>query len=205
MRVAVLCEFSGIVRDAFLAQGHDAISCDLEPTEKPGPHIQDDCRNYDWSGYDIIIAHPPCKYLSWAARSVWNNPGRKEKREKAVEFFMWLWKLPSKRKCIENVRGHIWTSFRRPDQIIHPYFFGDPVQKSICLWINNLPRLIYSEGDLFFKKTTCEPKYVISKKTGKKRYFSDLVGGWNKTEQMKNRSRFFPGIARAMAQQWGSL
>ena len=103
MKVAVLCEFSGIVRDAFLAQGHDAISCDLEPTEKPGPHIQGDCRNYDWSGYDLVIAHPPCTYLTNVAGAAFKkNPNRIYDRFLAYDFCMHIWFLPVKKMCLEN-------------------------------------------------------------------------------------------------------
>lgn len=204
MKVAVLCEFSGIVRDAFIRAGHDAISCDIVPSDAPGPHIQGDAKDYDWSGYDLIIAHPPCRYLSWAAAGVWNSPGRKEKREKAFDFFKWIWEIPVKKKCVENTRGHIWTAFRRPDQVVHPCYFGDPYQKSVCLWLDNLNPLVWSrETDLFFEKTAVDPEYKISPKTGKKRYYSDLVSGWNVEDRMKKRSRFFPGIAKAMAKQWG--
>ena len=207
MKTAVLCEFSGIVRDAFLAAGHDAISCDLEPSESPGPHIQGDCRNYDWSGYDLIIAHPPCTYLSYAGRAWWDRPGRSEKRKKAMEFFMYIYNLSVEKICIENPMGYPRKVFRKEDQKIQPYFFGDPQQKTTCLWLRGLPPLIHAEQDeLFFSKTHTEkpaPNYID--KSGKKRYGIDSIsiGGFNSKETKKARSRFFPGIAAAMAAQWG--
>jgi len=208
MKVAVLCEFSGIVRDTFLARGHDAISCDLEPTEKPGPHIQGDCRNYDWSDYDLIIAHPPCTYLSSVGNG-WMKvkPKRKEKRYLAFDFFMWCYYLENKKGnmkvCIENPRGYINSHFRKPDQIIQPFYWGDPEMKTTCLWLKRLPPLIHAEQDtLFMKKTSCgkpEPKRISNgKKTkGKKIYFVESNPG------KKARSRTFQRIAAAMAEQWG--
>lgn len=207
MKVAVLCEFSGIVRDAFIAAGHNAISCDLLPTESPGPHIQGDCHNYDWSEYDLIIAHPPCTYLSYAARGVWYAPGREEKRLKALNFFVWIYNLPVKKLAIENPLGFPQEAFRMYDQKIHPYYFGDPFQKSICLWLKNLPPLQYAFTDeLFMKKTACEkPNPVYIEKSGKPRHFTDAIRGFDPAKRRKERSKFFPGIATAMAEQWGTL
>lgn len=209
MKVAVLCEFSGIVRDAFIKRGHDAVSCDLEPTERPGPHIQGDCRDYDWTGYDLIIAHPPCTYLSWAGRAWWNRPGRDKKRKTAMEFFMYIYNLPIKKICIENPLGEPIKVFRKYDQKIQPYFFGDSEQKTICLWLKNLHPLIHSEiDDLFFHKThTTKPKPTRISPNGKKRYYVDCIskGGFGSDKTKKARSRFFPGIANAMAIQWGIL
>lgn len=211
MRVAVLCEFSGIVRDAFLARGHDAISCDLEPTEKPGPHIQGDCRDYDWSNYDLIIAHPPCIYLaSVGNRALKENPDRIYNRFEAFDFFLWCYYLSVQMICIENSRGYINSHFRKPDQIIQPYYFGDPEQKTTCLWLRGLPSLIHAESDeLFFSKTHVKkPEPIAYYKTGpqkgKPMYFTDAMSGSNKNKK-KNRSRTFPGIAAAMAEQWGDL
>jgi len=210
MKVAVLCEFSGIVRDAFIQAGHDAVSCDLEPSERPGPHIQGDCKNYDWSGYDLIIAHPPCTYLSVVAnRAMKENPKRKIYRYLAFDFFIWCYNLPVKMICVENPKGYINSHFRKPDQIIQPYFFGDSEMKTTCLWLRGLPPLIHAEKDeLFFKKTHVkkpEPKSILKsgKKRGQKVYFTESHPGNNNKEASKNRSRTFPGIAAAMAEQWG--
>lgn len=206
MRVAVLCEFSGIVRDAFIRAGHDAISCDLEPTEKPGPHIQGDCRNYDWSWYDMAICFPPCRYLTYAGMAWWNLPGREQLRQEAMEFFLWCYNLPVKKVCVENPKGYPSKAFRKQDQIIHPYYFGDPYHKGIYLWLKNLDPLIWSkEDDLFFKKTAIKkPDYGVFP-SGKKKTFIDLFNNFDREKSRKARSRFFPGIAAAMAEQWGCL
>ena len=210
MRVAVICEFSGIVRDAFLAAGHDAISCDLEPTERPGPHIRGDCRDYDWSGYDMAICFPPCRYLSAVAnRAMKENPDRIYDRFEAFDFFLWCYYLPVKKVCVENPKGYVNSHFRKRDQIIQPFFWGDPEMKTTCLWLRGLPPLIHAEQDeLFFSKTACEkpePKYILKsgKKKGQKVYFTEAHPGNNNKEASKNRSRTFLGIAAAMAAQWG--
>lgn len=207
MKVAILGEYSGIIRDAFFNRGHDAISCDILPTESHGPHIQGDCRDYDWSDYDLVIAHPPCTYLS-SVGSHWNNkkPKRKIKRYLAFDFFMWCYYLPVKKICVENPKGYINSHFRKPDQIIQPYYFGDPEMKTTCLWLRGLPPLIHSDqDDLFFKKTHTEkPKpsafYKKGPKKGKAIYFTDYQTGKNKS---KLRSKTFLGIANAMVEQWG--
>lgn len=209
LRVAVLCEVSGRVRDAFLARGHDAISCDLEPTESLGPHIQGDCRHYDWSGYDLIIAHPPCTYLSVVANRAMKEDKtgqRKIERFKAFDFFLWCYYLPVKKVCVENPIGYVNSHFRKRDQIIQPYFFGDPEMKTTCLWLRGLPPLIHAKRDeLFFSRTHVEkpkPKYQHKhgKKKGQNVYFVESL-----SNNSKARSRTFPGIADAMAEQWGNL
>lgn len=206
MKVAVLCEFSRIVRDAFISAGHDAISCDLEPTEKPGPHIQGDCQAYDWSGYDMVIAHPPCRYLSYAGMAWWNRTGRMELREKAMEFFMWCYNLPVKTVCVENPKGLPCQSFRKQDQILQPYYFGDPYHKGVYLWLKGLKPLIWSEeDDLFYKKTAIEKPDYGTFPSGKKKSFVDVFNNFDREKSRKDRSRFFPGIAQAMATQWGSI
>lgn len=210
MKVAIFCEFSGIVRDAFIKLGHDAISCDLEPTESPGPHIQGDCRDYDWSGYDLIIAHPPCTYLSVVAnRAMKEHPERIIDRQKALSFFLWCYYLPVKKVCVENPVGYINSQFRKPDQIIQPYYFGDREMKTTCLWLRGLPPLIHSaENDLFHRRTHTEkPEPYYIHKSGRKKgcnvYYTEMQG--LKKDRAKIRSRTFPGIAKAMAEQWGKL
>ena len=211
MRVAVICERSGIVRDEFIKRGHYAISCDIEPSEKPGPHIQGDCRNCDWSDYDLIMAYPPCTFLSSAGnRAMKENPDRIYDRLEAFDFFLWCYYLPVKKICVENPKGYINSHFRKPDQIIQPFFFGDPEMKTTCLWLRGLPPLIHSlEDDLFYKKTHVDkpkPKayYKKGKQKGKPRYFVDNMAG-SGDERKRNRSRTFPGIAMAKAEQWGNL
>jgi hypothetical protein len=194
MRVLIACEFSGIVRDAFIAKGHDAMSCDLLPTEKPGPHYQGDVLEILDDGWDMMIAHPPCTYLSYAAMRVWNNPGRAEKRQDAIEFVEKLWNAPIAKIAIENPKGEL-IKWRRQDQIINPFDFGEAIRKPVYLWLKNIPVLMLG--------ISVEVKPIRISEKGKKIYFCDNVSGWNKEKQRKDRSRFFPGIAAAMAEQWG--
>ena len=129
MKVLVACEFSGIVRDAFIKRGHDAISCDLLPTERPGPHIQGDILEILNDGWDLMVAHPPCTYLSYAATSRWGNEGRLRKRLDALEFFGQLWEAPINQICIENPMGCASPTIAKFSQIIQPYYFGDAESK----------------------------------------------------------------------------
>lgn len=226
MRVLVACEFSGIVREAFRARGHDAWSCDIIPTEIPGPHIINDVRNVLDDGWDLMIAHPPCTFLSAAGNGFFNEErygakavDRKRKRDGAMKFFMALYDAPIAKICVENPLGYPNRVFRKPDQIIHPYYFGDRQMKRICLWLKGLSPLWYWErDDLFGSRTmtdTPEPLYTHERKPGpnykggeiKKRYFTDakaIVNG-NKVDGARERSRTFPGIAKAMAEQWSNL
>jgi hypothetical protein len=192
MKVLVACEYSGTTRDAFLKLGHDAMSCDLLPTESEGPHYQGNVLDILYDGWDLLIAHPPCTYLSYAATSSWNNPGRAELREQALEFFILFINAPIEKICVENPVGYPNTVYRKPDQIIHPYYFGEPEMKRTCLWLKNLPLLTY---DIANKKNKPEPYYVDS--NGKNRHFTDATRGG------KTRSKSFKSIANAMASQWG--
>lgn len=207
MRVLVACEFSGIVRDAFIARGHDAWSCDLLPTESPGPHIQGDILGILGNGWDLMVAHPPCTYLSYVGIRHWNNPGRPEKREEAMGFFMELVNAPIGKICIENPLGYPSRVYRKPDQTIHPYYFGEPKQKRICLWLKNLKPLQWNKDDsMFWKKTSVdkpEPMYICQgpKSFGKKIHWVEGIRGVK--NRSHERSRFFPSIADAMADQWG--
>jgi len=200
MRVLIGCEFSGQIRDQFAARGYDAWSCDLLPSETPGNHYQGDVRDIINDKWDLFIAHPPCTYLSYAGVRVWNAPGREEKRQEAFEFFMWCVNAPVKRKCIENPVGYPNIAYRKPDQIIHPYYFGERHLKKTCLWLIGLPKLWYwPTDDLFGKRTMTEyPKPIYIDKTArvKKRYFTDAG------HKGHERSRTFNSIAKAMAEQW---
>lgn len=203
MRVLIGCEFSGVIRDAFAAKGHDAWSCDLLPTESPGNHIEGDVLEVIEDGWDLAILHPPCTYLSFAGTHCWNAPGRAELREAAFEFFMKMVNAPIEKICVENPKGYPNVAYRKPDQIIHPYYFGDEHMKLTCLWLKNLPKLIHiPQDDLFNTKTHAkkpEPIYV-DKKTGKKRHFTEHFGSGK--DRGKKRSVSFPGVADAMANQW---
>lgn len=154
MKVLVACEYSGRVRDAFIAAGHDAMSCDLLPTETTGPHYVGDVRDILGNGWDLMIAHPPCTYLTvsaeWAYKDVQTKkmkPGtligqaRRDAREEAIRFVLELANAPIERIAIENPVGTLSTKWREPDQFIQPYEYGDDASKKTCLWLKNLPRL----------------------------------------------------------------
>lgn len=199
MRVLVACEFSGVVRDAFAERGHTAWSCDLLPTERPGNHLKGDVLEALGWGWDLVVAHPPCTYL--CSMGIWWNhkrPERKPLTEKAAEFFMRLWESPVPRLAIENPVGTMNTRFRKPDQIINPWQFGDEATKPTCLWLRGLPRLeptnIVGRGK-FYNKANGHRMSAWSHK----------CSGTRKAERARIASRTFPGIARAMAEQWGSL
>lgn len=195
LRVLVACEFSGLVRDAFRARGHDAWSCDLLPTERPGPHYQGDVRDVLGRGWDLMVAHPPCTYLSNAG-NVWiHRPGRVEAREVAMAFFLCLFEAPIPLVAVENPKGYPSRAFRKPEQVIEPYQFGHPARKPTCLWLRGLPLLA---GDT---EAVPPPPAFRDSTTGRARHFTDNWPGTK--DRWKNRSRTFPGIAQAMADQWG--
>ena len=180
MKVLVACEYSGKVRDAFIAQGHDAISCDLLPTESDGPHYQGDVTDILNDGFDLMVAHPPCTHLAVSgSRHFW----RKEKEQKeALDFVRLLMNAPIKRWCIENPVSVISSCIRPPDQIIQPWQYGHGECKSTCLWLKNLPKL----------KATNIVK-------GREQRIHMVPPGPNR---WKIRSTTYLGIAKAMALQW---
>lgn len=194
----VACEYSGIVRDAFLARGHHAMSCDLLPTESPGPHYQGDVRDVlKLDCWDLMVAHPPCTHLSKAGGWAWKF--KAQEQAEALAFVRLLLSAPIPRVCIENPVGRINTAIRKPDQKIHPWQFGDPWMKETCLWLRNLPPL------LCLTEAPVEPIGNWVKPGNKRphrRFDGVKEGGGGNAHQ---RSKFFPGIARAMADQWGSL
>jgi len=192
----VACEYSGRVRDAFLAAGHDAISCDVLPTDSPGPHYQGDVLDILGEGFDLMIAHPPCTYLSvsgmhWTARGL-RDP---QLTEDALEFVRALMNAPIDKICIENPVSVISSRIRKPDQIIHPWMFGDDASKKTCLWLKNIPALVST--------SIVEPRIV----NGKKRWANQTDSGQNNLppsdDRWKERSKTYAGIALAMASQWG--
>jgi hypothetical protein len=193
LRVLVACEYSGIVRDAFIAKGHEAMSCDLLPTEKMGPHYQGDVFDIINDGWDMMIAHPPCTYLSYVGTRHWNKPGRKELREEALNFFIALYNSNIPKIAIENPLGYASKAFKKYDQIIQPYYFGDNAYKRTCLWLKGLPLLKHSDPKKLIKP---EPIYIL-KTNGKKIHWTEANHGG------KVRSKFWEGIAAAMAEQWG--
>lgn len=195
MRVLVACEFSGTVRDAFRARGHDAWSCDLLPSETPGPHYQGDVVAVLGEGWDLMIAHPPCTYLASSGLH-WNRrrPERQALTNAAVAFVAQLLAAPIPRIAVENPIGALSTRVRKPDQIIQPWQFGHDASKATCLWLHGLPLLT--------------PTDVLP--GGKQaRRANQTPSGQNKlgpsADRWKQRSLTYPGIAAAMADQWGSL
>ena len=210
----VACEFSGIVREAFKAKGHDAWSCDLLDTEIPGQHYKGDVFDIINDGWDLMIAHPPCTFLSNAGIAYFNETKygakaieRKEKRLEGADFFIKLYNCSISKIAIENPVGWMNLNFRKPDQIVRPFYFGESIQKNICLWLKNLPLLIHNKQKTLFElqtHTDNKPQPAYIDKSVKPRYFTDSISGYSK-DAKKNRSRFFPSIANAMADQWGNL
>ena len=142
MRVLIACEYSGTVRDAFLSLGHDAMSCDLLPTDVPGPHYQGDVFEIIMRGWDLMIAHPPCTYLSVSGMR-WTTRGLRDPQltENALEFVRRLLDASIERIALENPVSVISTRIRKPDQIVHPWMFGEDASKKTCLWLKGLPKL----------------------------------------------------------------
>lgn len=195
MRVLIACEYSGIVRNAFLAAGHDAMSCDLLPTELPGPHYQGNALDLLGEGWDLMVAHPPCTYLSYAGVGHWNAPGRAERRDEALAFALALYRAPIPRVAIENPKGWIGQAFRPADQYVNPFDFGESIRKRTGLWLKNLPLL--QATDRVAPPGAVSVQYRKATGYVKLRHHVDCAKDW------KERSRFFPGIAAAMAAQWG--
>tara|TARA_S200002703_G_scaffold159563_1_gene173488 strand:+ start:672 stop:1277 length:606 start_codon:yes stop_codon:yes gene_type:complete len=194
MKVLVACEFSGKVRDSFIKKGHEALSCDLLPSESNlGEHYQGNVIDILNDGWDLMIAHPPCTHLSTSGAR-WFTEGLKSKelQKEALEFVNVLMNAPIERICIENPVSIISTQIREPDQIINPYMFGHNARKRTCLWLKNLPTLIPTE--------VVDPLLISYK--GKT--FSHDYGGTN-LNYNKRRSVTYDGIANAMAAQWGSV
>lgn len=183
MKVLVACEYSGAVRDAFLAAGHDATSCDLLPTESEGPHYQGDVFDIINNGWDLMIAHPPCTHLA-VSGARWFVSKRREQGE-ALEFVRKLMFADIPRIAIENPISIISSRIRRPDQIIQPWQFGHGETKATCLWLKNLPKLT--------------PTNVVE---GREQRVHRMPPG---PDRWKERSRTYKGIAEAMAAQWGVL
>ena len=200
MKILVACEYSGRVRNAFSALGHDVLSADFEPAEDNSPyHYQGDCFDLiNDQHFDMMIAHPPCTYLSVSGIH-WNKrtPGREEKTEEALEFVRRLMLVNIPLVAIENPVSVIASRIREPDQIIQPYQFGEDASKSTCLWLKGLPPLVGT-------------KYVPGRKVGgRERWANQTDSGQNNLSpsatRWKERSRTYQGIADAMASQWGSL
>lgn len=203
MRVLVACEFSGTVRDAFIARGHDAWSCDLLPSETPGPHFQSDVLTHLNDGWDLMIGHPPCTYISYAGTSSWNNDGRWRKRLEALEFFGELWNAPIERICLENPKSCASPVIAKYTQEIQPWYFGDREFKTTWLWLKNLPALVHVKTDTLFELATHtdRPEPYAFNSNGKAIHWTDAHTPGPDRQYL--RSKTFQGIANAMAEQWG--
>lgn len=183
MRVLVACEYSGIVRDAFKAAGHDALSCDLLPTERPGNHYQGDVRDILNNGWDLMIGHPPCTDLAVSGARWFSE--KRESQAASLAFVQLLMDAPIARIAIENPISIISSQIRKPTQVIQPWMFGHGETKATCLWLKNLPKLV--------------PTNIVS---GRVQRVANLPPS---PDRWKERSRTFQGIADAMATQWGSV
>jgi hypothetical protein len=196
MKVLIACEYSGIVRDAFTSKGHDAWSCDILPTESPGNHFQGDILEHLDKGWDLMIAHPPCTHLA-VSGARWFTEGKKpwSLQEEALDFVRKLLAAPIDKIALENPVSVISTKIRKPNQIIQPFEYGHDVTKRTCLWLKNLPNL---------KPTKIvKPDIVLvnGKKMSRMHYESFKLPS---KERSKVRSKFYTGIAQAMADQWGT-
>lgn len=211
MKILVACEESQEVTKAFRNKGHEAYSCDIQPCSGglPEYHFQQDIFEVIEMGWDMMIAHPPCTFLSNAGNRHFNINKYGSKaikrmidREFAAIFFLKLFDAPINKICIENPVGFI-NHFLPPNQTIHPCFFGDADYKKTCLWLKGLnPLLHVKESDLFNAQTHVKVKPVYIDNSGKPRYFTESIRGTNEEIKLL-RSKTFPGIAKAMADQWG--
>jgi site-specific DNA-cytosine methylase len=198
MKVLVACEYSGRVRDAFICHGHEAVSCDLLDTDSPGPHYKGNVLDIINEGWDLMVAHPPCTYLSVSGMH-WTTRGFRDPQltEDALDFVRMLMNAPIARIAIENPVSVISSRIRKPEQIISPHQFGHNASKKTCLWLKNLPPL-QPTGFV-------QPRMV----NGKPRWGNQTDSGQNKlapsTGRWKLRSETYRGIAEAMAEQWGKL
>jgi len=195
MKILVACEYSGRVRDAFTALGHDAMSCDLLPTDAPGNHYQGDVFDIINDGWDLMIAHPPCTYLSVSGMH-WTTRGLRDPQLTidALDFAQRLLDAPIPKIALENPVSIISTRIRKPDQIIQPWHYGHDASKKTCLWLKGLPLLKPSD---------------ILPGDNKTRRANQTQSGQNKlapsAERWKLRSATYQGIATAMANQWGNV
>lgn len=183
MKILIACEYSGKVREAFRKLGHDAWSCDLLPSEIPGPHYQLDVLKILFSGWDMVIAFPPCTDLCVSGARWFKEKQADGRQMAAINFFMALVNCGAPRVCIENPIGIMSSRYRKPDQIIQPWQFGHGETKATCLWLKNLPLL--------------QPTNVVE---GRVARIHRMAPG---AERAKKRSETYQGIADAMAEQWG--
>ncbi|WP_407503449.1 hypothetical protein [Elizabethkingia miricola] len=210
LKILVGCEYSATVRSAFEQYGHDVVSCDLLPSEKPGKHFIGDLGEKLQEKWDAIIAFPPCTYLSSAGLYLCNveNRGisaweRIQKRNEAVDFFLSIWFADCEHICIENPLGFISSTILKPTQIIHPYYFGDTKMKRTALWLKNLPSLVHAATPTLFDEVSHhqdKSDFYIGKTVRKSGKIKNKT--WIDVANQHERSRFSQNIAEAMAKQW---
>jgi len=213
MKILVACEESQAITKEFRALGHEAYSCDILPCSGGHPewHLQGDVFGFVDQGWDLMVAHPPCTYLSVSgARHLYNKDGSKnleryKNQREALDFVEKLMACDIPRIAIENPVSVISSQIRKPDQIVQPWMFGDSASKTTCLWLKNLPKLVATN---VVEKG--EFKEWIDKKSGKKKrqatwYYDALINAKTPEERRSLRSKTFKGIAQAIASQWGNL
>lgn len=195
MKVLVACEESQEVCKAFRVLGHEAYSCDIEPCSGGHPewHLQCDALEIIKMRWDLIIAHPPCTDLA-VSGAAWFAEKRADGRQQAaIDFFMQFVNAACERIAVENPVSIMSTQYRKPDQIIHPWMFGHPEKKATCLWLKGLPLLVPTNDVSNYMKT-------LPKNQQERLYYLPPS-----PDRAKLRSKTFPGIARAMAEQWGGI
>lgn len=205
MKVLVACEYSGTVSSAFRAAGHYAMSCDILQTTndagRPFHWIGDTLELLDRFEWDLIIAHPPCTHLANIGAATWFEKQQDGRQDAAIDFFMALYNAPAKiGVAVENPAGILSSVFRKPDQYVQPWMFGDPWRKQTGLWLRGLPKLV--------PEITAPPDnvdYWVGGQRGRTSQKHLPSYGTTISSRSHNRSKFFPGIARAMAEQWGTL
>lgn len=205
MKLLTACEESQAVCKEFRKIGHEAFSCDILPCSGGHPewHIQGDVLKVINDGWDMMIAFPPCTHLAVSGARWFKEKQKDGRQQKGINFFMQIVNAPIERIAVENPVGIMSKLYREPDQIIQPYYFGDEAQKTTCLWLKNLPLLYHNDKpNLFDLNVTHVGKgEFVTFKSGKRmsKWFADSFGDGHL------RSKTFPGIAKAMAKQWGNL
>ena len=192
MKILIACEYSGTVRDAFRALGHDAMSCDLLPTEREGPHYQGSVLDVLNDGWDLMVAHPPCTHLAVSGAAHFAKKRASGVQDEALDFVRLLLDAPIPKIALENPISIISSRIRKPDQIVHPWQFGHETTKATCLWLKGLPLLV--------------PTQIVSK--GERQVYASGKSSpiWHAKSgggSGKDRSMTFQGMADAMAAQWG--
>jgi site-specific DNA-cytosine methylase len=207
MRILIACEESQAVCKEFRLLGHEAYSCDIQDcsSDKPEWHIKGDVIQQLDKGWDMMIAFPPCTHLAVSGARHFSKKIADGRQKEGIDFFMKFVNAAIDKIVIENPIGIMSKLYRKPDQIIHPYYFGDPFSKSTCLWLKNVPKLVHQkETDLFNEKTHTKKgdfKEWVDKKSGKLK--RQALWNYEAFADGKTRSKTFPGIAKAMAEQWG--